>query len=207
LTEFVSETIPRILSELSYLAFLAVFLGGVLTSLGPCNLSMVPVIMGYVAGQQELTRTRGFWLSLFFTLGSSVTFVLLGVAAATVGGLFLGAIRLNLDFMSRLQPKQAPATGLVGAFGLGLIVGLAGSQCATPVLAAILNIVMGTGKIATGAFLLFGYALGRGVPVVLAGTFSGVVKALPALERWQRWMESAAGVVLIGVGLYFVWIA
>jgi cytochrome c-type biogenesis protein len=95
----------------------------------------------------------------------------------------------------------------VGAFALGLIVGLAGSQCATPVLAAILNIVMGTGKIATGAFLLFAYALGRGVPIVLAGTFSGVVKALPALERWRRWMESTAGAVLIGVGLYFVWIA
>ncbi len=229
MTQFVTDTVPQIISELSYLAFLAVFLGGVLTSLGPCNLSMVPVIMGYVGGQQKLSRARGFWLSLFFTLGSSVTFVLLGVIAATIGGLFgteskilhwfvaavcfviglnlLGAVKLNFDFMARLQPKQVSVTGLLGAFVLGMIVGLAGSQCATPILAAILNIVMATGKVAAGALLLFGYALGRGVPIVVAGTFSGVVKALPALDRWTRWTEGAAGVVLIGVGLYFVWIA
>jgi cytochrome c-type biogenesis protein len=228
-TELVTETIPRIVSELSALAYLLVFLGGVLTSIGPCNLSMVPVIIGYVGGQHDLTRTKGFWLSFSFTLGSSVTFMLLGLIAATVGGLFgpesailhwfvalvcfiiglnlLHAINLNLDFLTRLQPKRVAITGLIGAFLLGLIIGLAGSQCGTPVLVAILSIVMAKGKLAYGASLLFAYALGRGVPIVLAGTFTGVVKALPAMERWTNWMERAAGVILIAIGLYFVWIA
>lgn len=224
-----TQTLPRIVSELSALAYLLVFLGGVLTSIGPCNLSMVPVIIGYVGGQQNLTRAKGFWLSTFFTLGSSVTFMLLGVVAATVGGLFgtqskilhwfvalvcfaiglnlLGALKVNFDFMTRLQPKRVAITGLVGAFVLGLIVGLAGSQCGTPVLVAILGIVMAKGKLAYGASLLFAYGLGRGVPIILAGTFTSVVKALPAMERWTRWMEKSAGIVLIAVGLYFVWIA
>jgi cytochrome c-type biogenesis protein len=228
-TEFVTETLPRLIGELSALAYLLVFLGGVLTSIGPCNLSMVPVIIGYVGGQQSLTRARAFWLSSFFTLGSSATFMLLGVVAATVGGLFgteskilhwfvalvcfaiglnlLGALRVNLDFMARLQPKRVAMTGLIGALVLGLVVGLAGSQCATPVLVAILGIVMAKGKLAYGASLLFAYGLGRGVPVVLAGTFTGMLKALPAMERWSRWMERAAGVVLIAVGVYFVWIS
>jgi len=228
-TEFVTQTLPRIISELSAVAYLLVFLGGVLTSIGPCNLSMVPVIIGYVGGQHDLTRTKGFWLSTFFTFGSSVTFMLLGLIAATVGGLFgteskilywfvalvcfaiglslLGALKVNFDFMARLQPKRVAVTGLIGAFLLGLVVGLAGSQCGTPVLVAILGIVMAKGKLAYGASLLFAYGLGRGVPIVLAGTFTGVVKALPAMERWTRWMEKSAGVVLIGIGLYFVWIA
>jgi cytochrome c-type biogenesis protein len=228
-TEFVTQTLPRIVSELSALAYLLVFLGGVLTSIGPCNLSMVPVIIGYVGGQQNLTKAKGFWLSTFFTLGSSVTFMLLGVVAVTVGGLFgteskllhwfvalvcfaiglslLGALKVNFDFMARLQPKRVAVTGLIGAFLLGLAVGLAGSQCATPVLVAILSIVMAKGKLAYGASLLFAYGLGRGVPVILAGTFTGVIKALPAMERWTGWMNRAAGVVLIAVGLYFVWIA
>jgi cytochrome c-type biogenesis protein len=228
-TEFVTQTLPRIVSELSALAYLLVFLGGVLTSIGPCNLSMVPVVIAYVGGQHDLTRTKGFWLSTFFTLGSSVTFMLLGVVAATVGGLFgteskilhwfvalvcftiglslLGALKVNFDFMARLQPKRVAVTGLIGAFLLGLAVGLAGSQCATPVLVAILSIVMAKGKLAYGASLLFAYGLGRGVPIILAGTFTGVVKALPAMERWTRWMEKSAGIVLIAVGLYFVWIA
>jgi cytochrome c-type biogenesis protein len=228
-TEFVTQTLPRIVGELSALAYLLVFLGGVLTSIGPCNLSMVPVIIAYVGGQHDLTRAKGFWLSLFFTLGSSVTFMLLGIMAASIGGLFgaegkilhwlvaliclaiglslLGALRINFDFLTRLQPKRVAATGLTGAFLLGLVVGLAGSQCGTPVLVAILGIAMAKGKLGYGASLLFAYGLGRGVPIVLAGTFAGVVKALPAMERWTRWMERAAGVVLIAVGLYFIWIA
>ena len=229
MNEFLTGAVPRIIADLSPFAYLLVFLGGVLTSLGPCNLSMVPVIIGYVGGQHALTRTRGFWLSLSFTLGSSLTFVLLGLIAATVGGLFgtekkilywfvalvcfiiglnlLGAFKLSFDFVTRLQPKRVAVTGLVGALLLGLVVGLAGSQCGTPVLVAILSIVMAKGKLAYGGSLLFAYGLGRGVPIVLAGTFTGVVKALPAMERWANWMERAAGVILIAIGFYFVWIA
>jgi len=228
-TEFVSETLPRLLGELSAVGYLLVFLGGVLTSIGPCNLSMVPVIIAYVGGHANSTRAKGFWLSTCFTLGSSITFMLLGVVAATVGGLFgteskilhwfvalvcfaiglslLGALKVNFDFMTRFQPKRVAMTGLIGAFLLGLVVGLAGSQCGTPVLVAILGIVMAKGQLAYGASLLFAYALGRGVPIILAGTFTGVVKALPAMERWTRWMEKSAGVVLIAVGLYLVWIS
>jgi len=228
-TELVTQTLPRIVAELSALAYALVFLGGVLTSIGPCNLSMVPVIIAYVGGQQDLGRARGFWLSGFFTLGSSITFMALGVVAATVGGLFgteskilywlvalvcfviglnlLGAVKLNFDFIARLQPRRVAISGALGALALGLVVGLVGSQCGTPVLVAILGIVMAKGKLVYGASLLFAYGLGRGVPIVLAGTFAGVLKALPAMERWTRWMEKAAGVVLIAVGLYFVWIA
>jgi cytochrome c-type biogenesis protein len=226
-TELLTETIPRVIADLSALAYVLVFLGGVLTSLGPCNLSMVPVVIGYVGGQQNLTRTKGFWLATFFTLGSSITFTVLGLLAALVGGLFgaghtllywlvalvcfliglnlLGALRLNFDLMTRIQPRRVAVTGLVGALLLGLVVGLAGSQCGTPVLVAILGLVMAKGKLAYGGTLLFTYGLGRGVPIVLAGTFTGVVKALPAMERWTRWMEKAAGVILILVGIYFVW--
>jgi len=214
-------------ADLSALAYVLVFLGGVLTSIGPCNLSMVPVVMGYVGGQQDLTRKRGFWLSTFFTVGSSITFMLLGLIAALVGGLFgtertllywfvalacfliglnlLGALQLNFDFLARLKPKRVAVTGLIGALLLGLVVGLAGSQCGTPVLVAILGLVMAKGKVAYGATLLFAYGLGRGAPIIAAGTFTGVVKALPAMERWTRWMERAAGIVLVLVGVYFVW--
>ena len=229
MNEFATETIPRIVSDFSAVAYLLVFLGGILTSIGPCNLSMAPVLIGYVGGQHELTRSKSFWLSVLFTLGSSATFMLLGIAAASVGGLFgaqkailywvvalvcfaiglnlLGAVKLNLDFLTRLQPKRVGRTGLLGAFLLGLVVGLAGSQCATPILVAILGIVMATGKLAWGALLLFVYGLGRGVPIVLAGTFTGLLKALPGMERWTRWMERAAGGLLVGIGLYFVWMA
>ncbi len=73
------------LGNFSVLACLLVFLGGVLTSLGPCNISMVPVILSYVGGQQGISRGKGFRLSLCFTLGTSITFVGLGVFAVRRG--------------------------------------------------------------------------------------------------------------------------
>jgi len=75
------------------------------------------------------------------------------------------------------------------------------------VLIAIVAIAAKAGNLTYGATLLFAYGLGRGVPIVLAGTFTGVVKALPALQRWTNWTEKAAGVVLIAIGLYFLWLA
>lgn len=122
-----------------------------------------------------------------------------------IGLNLLGALKLDSSLLARLQPKRVAVTGLLGALLLGLVVGLAGSQCGTPVLIAILGLVMAKGKLAYGATLLFAYGLGRGVPIILAGTFTGVIKALPAMARWARGMEIGAGVVLILVGAYFAW--
>ncbi len=224
----VEQTIRDLLAHLSPLAYLLAFAGGVLTSLGPCNLSMVPIIMGYVGGQQEVSRGKGFRLSLCFTLGTSLTFVALGAFVALAGGIFgaqkaaltwvvagvcfviglnlLGALQLNLGLLARLQPTRV-RTGPLGALLLGLVMGLAGSQCATPILAVIMGAVMVQGTVGYGLAMLFAYALGRGVPVVAAGTYTGVLRALPAMERWTRVGEKAAGGLIIAVGLYFVWTA
>ena len=63
------------------------------------------------------------------------------------------------------------------------------------------------GALAYGAALLFVYALGRGVPIVLARTFTGVIKRLRSFGRWSLVIEKASAVIILGVGLYFLWIA
>jgi len=209
-------------------AFLLVFAGGVLTSIGPCNMSMAPIVIAFVGGTKQPSRSRGFILSLFFTLGSSLTFAILGVLASLVGGVFGPArsilyyivaavcilIALNMFGVFKLTLPVADVSaigrlrgGVLGAFLLGLTVGLAGSQCGTPVLVAILSVVMAKGLIAYGAGLLFAYGLGRGVPIVLAGTFTGILKAMPRLAKVQRGAEVAAGIILLAVAFYFIWAA
>lgn len=227
--QFILQTLPEMVGDFSVAAYVLVFLGGVLTSLGPCNLSMVPVVMAYVGGTAEPTRIRGLTLSAAFTLGSSATFAMLGVLASGVGRLagprqstlsyvaaavcllvglnLLGVLKLNLSLAGRIKMDRMPKPGHVGAFLLGLVVGLAGSQCGFPVLAAILSIVMAKGKMAYGASLLFTYGLGRGVPVVAAGTFTGILKSVPSIARWTSCTEKVAGAVMLGVGLYFLWAA
>ena len=207
-----------------------VFLGGVVTSIGPCNVAMIPLIIGFVGGSSHVGRGRSFALSLTFAVGLAVTFMLLGVVASLVGGLvggtsrlwyyvvaavclliglsMLGAFRLpEVSGLARLR-ERIRLRGLPGALALGLVSGLVASQCATPVLAAILTYVMSQeGALAYGAALLFVYALGRGVPIVLAGTFAGALKQLQSLGRWSPLMERISGVIIVGVGLYFLWIA
>jgi len=76
-----------LIENASLLAFALVFLGGILTSIGPCNVAMIPLVVGYVGGSRDLPRSRAFVLSLTFAIGLALTFMLLGVAAALIGGL------------------------------------------------------------------------------------------------------------------------
>ena len=220
---------PESLQSVSLLAFLLVFAGGVVTSIGPCNLATIPLIVGYVGGSRDLPRTRAFLLSLAFATGLALTFMLLGVAAALVGGMMgagarwwyylvagicfliglnmLGVLMINLPMWFSGLRERIGLKGIPGALVLGLVSGLVASQCATPVLAAILTYVMAKGALVYGAAMLFIYALGRGVPVVLAGTFTGMLKRFQKLGRWTNVIEKISGVIVIGVGFYFLWIA
>ena len=216
------------LQDISILSYLLVFVGGVVTSIGPCNVAMIPLIIGFVAGKERAGRLESFVISCVFTLGLAITFAGLGVFAAMVGGLFgatrlwyyivaavcvviglhlLGAFHIPVPAFFARQREKVQRKGVVGALLLGLVSGLVASQCATPVLAVILTVVMAKGAIVYGATLLFVYALGRGIPIMAAGTFAGVVKALPVFERWGERLQQGSGVVVILVGLYFIWIA
>ena len=221
---------PALLQPSSILGYFLVFVGGIITSIGPCNVAMVPLIVGYVGGSHDLSRRRSFSISLIFTISLAVTFMLLGIIASMVGGLIggttrlwyylvagvclviglqmLGVLNLSLPSWFGSLREKVQLKGLPGAFLLGLVSGLVASQCATPVLAAILTYVMAQkASLIYGAVLLFIYALGRGVPIVLAGTFAGVLKGFRSLGRWTEWMEKASGVIILLVGVYFLWIA
>jgi cytochrome c-type biogenesis protein len=220
---------PTLLQPTSILGYVIVFLGGVVTSLGPCNLATIPLIIGFVGGSHDISRSRSFTLSLVFALGLAITFTALGVVAALVGGLIGGTSRLwyylvagiclviglhMLGVLSFPIPmwlgglrERIQLKGALGSLALGLVSGLVASQCATPVLAAILTYAMAKGALAYGAVLLFVYAMGRGVPVVLAGTFTGVLKQFQSIGRWSSVIEKASGVIVLVVGFYFLWIA
>ena len=218
-----------VIQHISPLALLLVFAGGLLTSIGPCNVAMIPLIVGFVGGSRDLTRGRSFVLSATFATGLAITFMLLGVVVAFVGGLvgaghawfyyivagiciliglqLLGVTHLPMPDFLAAQREKVTWRGVPGALALGLVSGLVASQCATPVLAAILTYVMAEGAVVYGALLLFVYALGRGVPIVVAGTFTGALKQFRAFGRWTGALEKVSGAIIIGVALYLVWLA
>ena len=221
---------PALLHPTSLLGYALVFLGGVLTSMGPCNMTMVPLIIGFISGSRDISRRKAFSISLVFVTGLSITFMLLGVIAALMGGLIGGGTRLwyylvaficiivglqmtgviSLTFPTWFGGirEKIKTKGLTGALLLGLVSGLVASQCATPVLAAIVTYVIAKeASIIYGASLLLLYAFGRGIPIILAGTFSAILKNFQSLGKWSTKIEKIGGVIIIFVGFYFLWIA
>ena len=220
---------PAVLTPSSLLGYVLVFFGGVITSIGPCNAAMIPLIIGYVGGAVNLPRRKAFEISLVFAIGLAITFMVLGIIASLVGGLLggstrvwyylvalicfiiglqmLGVFHINPPYWLAGLREKIKTKGLLGALLLGLISGLVASQCATPVLAAILTFVIARKEsLVYGTVLLLIYALGRGVPIVLAGTFAGAMKSILAFGKWSDKLEKASGVIIILVGFYFIWI-
>jgi cytochrome c-type biogenesis protein len=215
-------------ANVSLWAYLTVFAGGVVTSIGPCNMAMIPLVIAFVAGQKQVTRGRSLALSVAFALGLAVTLTALGVLAALVGRLiggssvwyyvvaavciimglqWTGVISLSLPDWGIRQRVRIKQRGVLGALLLGLVSGFVASGCAMPALAAILTLVMSKGAIAYGASLLLTYGVGRGVPIVLLGTFAGWTKLMPKMAAWAARIEQLSGVLMIIIGFYFLWIA
>ncbi|OGO05602.1 MAG: hypothetical protein A2Y73_08125 [Chloroflexi bacterium RBG_13_56_8] len=212
-------------ADFSLWSYLLVFVGGIVTSVGPCNIAMIPLVIAFVGGQKDIGRRQSLILSTGFACGLAITLTILGVFAALIGGntsiwyyvvaavcivmglQWLGVLALPLPDWAARSRERVKRQGVLGALLLGLSSGLVASGCATPALAAILTLVMAKRAIVYGASLLLVYGLGRGVPIVLFGTFAGLVKHMPRMMKWTSKLEQVSGALMVCVGLYFIWIA
>jgi cytochrome c-type biogenesis protein len=225
--ESVFGDVSALLQSNSWIAVVAVFLGGVTTALNPCVLAMIPLLMGVVAGNKETTTLkRSLVFSLFFVLGLAVTFTALGLISALMGRMFgnvghfwkyliagvcflmglqlLGVFKWNIPVPTGLRVKKQ---GYVGAFFLGLLFGVVSTPCAVPILAVLLAFVAEKGNVLYGGFLLFVYALGHSALVLIAGTSVGAAKGLlesKGLRKAHGILQKLAGVLIIGIGFYFL---
>lgn len=218
------ENIQAIVRDQHGLAFLAVFMGGLISAASPCVLAAIPLIIGYVGGYSEGNKKKAALYSLVFVIGLALAFTILGAAAAAVGRFlgFLGkwlyiglaaiAIIMGLQLLGivslalPLQGSRGVKTeGLLGAFFLGLLTGVASSPCATPVLVVILAYVSTQGDLFYGSSLLFVYALGHCALIFVAGTSVGLTESFlksRGADGFSRYSRIASGVILMGVGMY-----
>ncbi len=141
--------------------------------------------------------------------GASRSFLYYFVAAVciVIGLNLIGALKFNISFGGSLLNRTGEQQGIWGSFLLGMVMGLVGSQCGTPILLVILSLAFANGQWLYGATLLFIYALGRGVPLVLAGTFTSLLTRMDLFARISNILDQAAGFIIIFMGLYFAWLA
>lgn len=205
-------------------AYGAVFVGGLLTAASPCVLAAIPLVIGYVGGYSGGNRKKAFVYSFAFVVGLSVTFTLLGVAASYMGRLAGGvgvwmylalavvAVAMGLSLMGLFElpalvrtDVRPKATGITGAFIMGLLVGVASSPCATPVLAVILAYAATEGQVVYGGTLLFTYALGHCMLILAAGVSIGFVNGFissKGLVAASGYIRKASGAVIVTAGGY-----
>jgi cytochrome c-type biogenesis protein len=225
--ESIFGDVVQLIQHYPWLAVLAVFVGGVTTASNPCVLAMIPLLMGVVAGYKETTGLKkSLIFSLFFVIGLSLTFTILGLVSALMGRMFgdvggfwkylvaavclvmglhlIGLFKFNFRTPEYLRVRRG---GTAGAFLLGLLFGVVSTPCAVPILAVLLTFVASRGNVVYGGVLLLAYALGHSALILVAGTSMGTAKKLiesKGLRRTNLALQRAAGAVIVLVGLYLL---
>jgi cytochrome c-type biogenesis protein len=210
------------------LAALGCFLWGVVSVLfSPCHLASIPLIVGYVAGQDKLVEGRQAALYAgLFTTGLFLTIAAIGVICAWLGrmlgdvgpywtivvGLILLWVAMDMLGVSKCSMGGSlmgrfRLRGMSGAFVLGLAYGVLSGSCTFGFIAPILAIITVQEKIMTGIMLIVLFGLGHCIPIVIAGSSTALVRRLMANASWQRGgtaFRRLAGILIGVMGLYFI---
>lgn len=205
------------------LTLAVLFGGGLLTSLGPCSLSLLPVTLAYLAGFGGEHQGRPPWQrSVSFAAGIVAALVLLGLASGLMGRLYgsipgqlpllvavvavvmglnlLGLLRLPLPAGPDPERWRRRVPAPLAPLAAGLAFGLAATPCTTPVLAVLLAWMAQSGQPLVGMVLLTSFGAGQVMPLLLAGTMAASLPGLLQLRRLGQWVPPISGVVLLASG-------
>lgn len=202
------------LTQSPEIAIGAAFAWGILSViLSPCHIACIPLIVGFIDGQGNISTGRAFVLSLLFGLGILITIGLIGLITALAGRMMgdIGgygnfvvavvffAIGLNLlgilplPFMEGGANPNYKRKGVLAAFILGLIFGVALGPCTFAYMATMLGVVfsMASTQLVLAMLILAAFAVGHCAVLVLAGTFTEVV------QHYLHWTENSRGAIVL----------
>ena len=199
--------------------------------LSPCHLASIPLIVGFISEQGQVTAKRAFWTSTLFAVGILITIAAIGAITAAAGRMMgdvgrwgnyfvaliffavglhlLGVIPLPFSGPGQVGMKRK---GLLAAFILGLVFGIALGPCTFAYMAPMLAVTFKLAKTAPlyGALLLLAYGVGHCTVIIAAGTSTELV------QRFLNWNEKSRGVTIVKcicgalvliAGLYLLWSA
>ncbi|MFT5729979.1 MAG: cytochrome c-type biogenesis protein [Desulforhopalus sp.] len=207
---------------------LGCFLWGMVSVLfSPCHLASIPLIIGYVGGQNQLVEGRKATLyAIVFTTGLFITIAVVGLVCSLLGrmlgdvgpywtiaiGLLLIWVALDMLGIAKCSLpggllSYLTVKGLTGAFVLGLAYGVLSGSCTFGFIAPILAIVSVQDKMFTGVLFILLFAIGHCIPIVVAGSSTAMVKRLLDSSSWQQGgkiFRRLAGVLIAMLGVFFI---
>jgi len=210
-------------------AFLLVFVWGLALNLTPCVYPIIPITVSYFGGQAGGRTSRTFVLAIFYVLGMAAMYSTLGLIAALTGSIlgnilqnefvviFVALVLVALAFsmfgfyeirvpdrLNNLVGASSGKGGGVGAFLMGLTVGIVAAPCIGPFVLALLTFVGESGNPLLGFTMFFTLALGLGFPFLFLAVLSGNITKLPKSGEWMEWIKKVFGIILIAMAIFFL---
>jgi len=214
-----------------WLIALGFFGFGLLLSLTPCVLPMIPILSSIIVGQgAHPTRLHAFNLSLAYTLGMALSYTLAGIVAGLSGHLVSSALQnpwalgfgalifvllalsmfgfYELQLPSGLESRVVGLTNRIkggrfaGVFVMGILSALILSPCVAAPLAGTLLFISQTHDVVLGGVALFALSLGMGVPLLVVGASAGAL--LPKAGPWMNAVRNFFGVVMLGMAVWLI---
>jgi len=210
------------------LAAAGCFVWGMVSVLfSPCHMASIPLIVGYVGGQDKMVNPRQAGLySVLFTMGLFLTIAVIGIICALLGRMLgdvgnywqilmggiliwvaLGMLGVEKCSMSGSLLYRLKVKGLTGAFVLGLAYGILSGSCTFGFIAPILAVITVQEQVMTGIVLIVLFGLGHCLPIVIAGSSAAAVRKLMENTAWQgagTWFRKGAGTLVGLLGIYFI---
>ncbi|MEB3320198.1 MAG: cytochrome c biogenesis protein CcdA [Cyanobium sp.] len=195
------------------------FAGGLLASVSPCILALLPVNLSYIGTLKIESRLDAFSKASMFVLGSVTILSLIGLVSSFAGALMIdyrGFIHVAVGLVMAVMGLwlagilQLPLASIpiksppAGPYGVGLTFALVSSPCTSPVLFAVLAAAAATGSQWMGALTMMSYALGYTALIFLASLSTGLVKSSRRILTHSETMSRIGSAILVIAGLYYV---
>ncbi len=213
---------------LGWLVYLLAFLGGIVTSVSPCSIGLLPVIVSFVIGKKEENEIHHFRSVLqifFFMLGLALMLTAVGVFCALTGKIFgtqsgpywglvmaslimifglhmLEIIEIPMPVIVKTLPQNKNNNIVLYPMLIGMLFAFATTPCSTPILAGILAYASIKANIINAAILLFLFSIGQGLILVIAALFTSLFKQLLKLNKVSGLLLKASGVILVLTSIY-----
>lgn len=219
------ENLTQLFSTQSsiYILFGAAFLGGLISSISPCSLSMLPLIIGYIGGYSDEKPLKTLLQMIVFVIGSGIVFSIIGAICALTGKMFIGnpyfalivasiVMIMGLKILGFLEfdlppiikeiPKNEFNNDFLYPLILGAVFALIGTPCSTPILASIMAFASISAKISSAVIMLFLFSIGQGLILILAGFITSKIKTSEKFYQLSEKIMKFSGILLIIVSLY-----
>jgi cytochrome c-type biogenesis protein len=195
------------------------FAGGLISSLSPCQLSLLGVNLSYIGTREFTSRKDALIKAVAFVLGVVTVLSLLGLFSSFAGAVMIGyrgyvnivvglvILIMGLSLLDIIRiplPKTPLGLPVTGPYSAGLTFALVSSPCTSPVLFAVLTAAAATGSQLQSTLTMVSYALGTSAIIFFASLFAGLAKQTRVILKHSKWVMRIGSALLIIMGGFYL---